>query len=181
MDHQASSFFFGLSWPVLAALAVALCAGALCAWRAVRPRPAASDRRQQAYDLIQALDQYCEWVEAQRHIAFFSDESTHPDSPIGRARAIKHAHFPELSQAMVELLMAHTALVDFFWSQQVQRMKTPEARATATDHDDTYLQLRQRMLDAVRHLAERCRELVGDVPLPAAVSSNGGGFTPAGA
>lgn len=179
MDHQASSDFLGLAWPVLVALIIALCAAALCVWRAMRPRSAVPDRLQPAHDLIQALDQYCGWVEAQRHIAFFTDESAHPDSPIGRARAIKQAHFPELSQAMVELLMAHTALVDFFWSQQVQRMKAPDAWAAATDHDDTYLVLRQRMLDAVRKMAEDCRDLVGDVPLPAAVS--GGGFTTAGA
>ncbi len=180
MDHQASSsFFFGLSWPVLAVIAIALCAAAVFVWRVLRPRPAAPDRRQHAHDLIQALDQYCDWVEAQRHIAFFTDESTHPDSPIGRARAIKHAHFPELSQRMVELLMAHTALVDFFWSQQVQRMKAPEAWAAATDHDETYLVLRQRMLDAVRKMVECCRELVGDVPMPAAL--RGRGFNTAGA
>jgi hypothetical protein len=180
MDHQASSsFFFGLSWPVLAVIAIALCAAAVFVWRVLRPRPAAPDRRQHAHDLIQALDQYCDWVEAQRHIAFFTDESTHPDSPIGRARAIKHAHFPELSQRMVELLMVHSALVDFFWRQQVQRMKEPEAWAAATDHDETYLVLRQRMLDAVRKMAECCRELVGDVPMPAALS--GGGFNTAGA
>lgn len=178
MDHQASPYLFGLTWPVLAALAMALCVAALCVWRAIR-RPPSPDRLQHAHDLIQALDQYCEWVEAQRHIAFFTDESTHPDSPIGRARAIKHAHFPELSQRMVELLMAHSALVDFFWSQQVQRMKAPDAWAAATDHDDTYLVLRQRMLDAVRKMAEDCRDLVGDVPLPAAVS--GGVFNTAGA
>ena len=73
--------------------------------------------------------------------------------------------------------MAHTALVDFFWSQQVQRMKAPDAWAEATEHDDTYLVLRQRMLDAVRKMGEDCRALVGNVPLPAAVS--GGGFKPA--
>ncbi len=170
MDHQASSFFFGLSWPALIAFAVALCAAALCIWRAARPRqrPGTPNRLQHAHDLIQALDQYCEWVEAQRQIAFFTDESTHPDSPLGRARMIKQAHFPELSQAMVELLMAHTALVDFFWSQQVQRMKAPDVWSAATDHA-TYLALRQRMLDAVRHMAECCRDLVGDVPMPAAL------------
>jgi ABC-type nickel/cobalt efflux system permease component RcnA len=179
MDHQASSFFFGLSWLVLAALVIALCAAVLCLWRVVRPRPVATARLQHAHELMQALDQYCDWVEAQRHIAFFSDESVHPDSPIGRARAIKHAHFPELSQRMVELLMVHSALVDFFWRQQVQRMKEPEAWAVATDHDETYLELRQQMLDAVRKMVDCCRELVGDVPMPAAL--RGGGFNTAGA
>jgi len=180
MGHQvSSSFFFAQSWPVTAALVIALCAAALCIWHLLRPRRASPDRRKHAHDLIQALDQYCEWVEAQRHNAFFTDDSTHPDSPIVRAREIKQAHFPELSQRMVELLMAHTALVDFFWGQQVQRMKAPEAWAAATDHDDTYLLLRQQMLDAVCKMLECCRELVGDVPMPAALS--GGGFNTAGA
>lgn len=170
MDHQASSLF-SLSGPVLAVLVIALCAVAVMVWRVMRSRRASPQRLTQAHDLIQALDRYCEWVEAQRHIAFFTDESVHPDSPLERARAIKQAHFPELSQPMVELLMAHTALVDFFWSQQVQRMKDPAAWAAANDHDMHYLALRGRMLDAVRHMAECCRDLVGDVPLPAAVSN----------
>lgn len=181
MGHQASFSLLGLSWPAFIMLAIALGAAAVFLWRVMRPRAQAPCRLQHAHDLIQALDQYCEWVEAQRHIAFFTDESTHIGSPLERARAIKQAHFPELSQAMVEVLVAHTALVDFFWRQQVQRMKAPEQWAASGEHDATYLALRQRMLDAVRQLAEGCRKLVGDVPLPSALTGGvTGGFTPAG-
>lgn len=173
MDHQ---LFFpcGLSVPVVLALLVLLAATAALIRHFMRQRRPAIERQQHAHDLIAALEQYCDWVEAQRHVAFFTDESAHADSPIERARAIKHAHFPELSQAMVELLMAHTALVDFFWTQQVRRMKEPQAWAdTAAQRDATYLELRQRMLAAVRKLAEGCRDIVGELPMPAAVASEG--------
>jgi len=168
MDHRNDFLSGPIVWGLLM---LALLAG-YGVWRGLlvrRRRPAASALRlRKAHDLIHALDAYCDWIEAQRHIAFFTDETARADSPLDRARAIKQAHFPELSQVMVELLMVHTALTDFFWRQQVLRIKSPDGWVQA-EHDAAYLLLKTRMLDAVRRMAEECRDLVGELPLPSAL------------
>jgi hypothetical protein len=144
----------------LAAVAVALMITGI-ARLAARKR---QDRlRAQGYELIFSLKSYSAWVDCQSDEPLTSrdaDELASPQ-PLARARALKDAAFPGLSQHMLRLLQAHSRLVEYLWRQNLMRLSQASGWQPAWQ-DAHYQQIRGAQEDLIQEMIGLCQEMIGD-------------------
>jgi hypothetical protein len=84
-------------------------------------------RRAKALELMEALEHYSMWVAAQRHASYFhgvADDDR--EFPLEHARSLVVGWFPEASEALLAAYAVHNRLLEFFWAQQVLRLRDPE-------------------------------------------------------
>jgi hypothetical protein len=158
--------------PVILSIALGLAlvfAAALVGWQwsAHRRRARVNARRTHGYELIHALKSYSAWSEYQRDqpvTASSLDELTSPES-LTRARALKKACFPELSEHLVRLLQAHSRMVEYLWEQNLLRLSQGSGWKPAYQ-DAQYQQLRGAQEDLIDEMILICRELIGEAGVP---------------
>jgi hypothetical protein len=117
-------------------------------------------RRAKAAELLEALERYSEWAAVQCRSTFFNGESEESASALEEARLLKSGWFPELSAELLEFFAVHNRMIDFLWTQQVLRLKDPEAWLES-DHDARFVQLWRQHRHAVESIADKLSLLVG--------------------
>jgi len=117
-------------------------------------------RRERAGQLLEALASYTGWISAQRRAAFFQGDAQEGDTPLQVVRTIQRDWFPELADEVAQLVEVHAHLIDFLWTQQMLRLKDPEAWFES-DHDARFMQLWRSHRDALRSAAEKLKALAG--------------------
>ncbi|MFL5384633.1 MAG: hypothetical protein ACJ8GN_19085 [Longimicrobiaceae bacterium] len=118
-------------------------------------------RRLKAADALDALARYCHWVASQRRATFFQEHCHECDAPLDELRAALRQCFPELGGEAAELLGAHSRLIDYLWSQQLLRLRDPEAWLEL-DHEAGFALRWEQHLGAAEALAQRLR-LAGEL------------------
>lgn len=147
---------------VLAAAGIAVYGGA----RHIS-RVRAHELRAQGYRLIHALRAYSAWIDGQRDLPFTArslDELTSPE-PLTQARQIRRECFPELSQAMVRLLQAHSRVIEYLWQQNLLRLGQGSGWRPVYE-DRQYQHLRGAQEELIDEIIAKCRELIGDASEP---------------
>ena len=128
----------------------------------VRRASAAARLRGAGYRFIAALQAYSAWVELQRDEpleARTPQELSLPE-PLERALSIKSSDFPQLSQAMVQLLLSHSRLMELLWRRQLLRLSG--AAPGPVYRDPRYVALRDWQEDILQQLVAGCRQQIGE-------------------
>ncbi|HWP13971.1 MAG TPA: hypothetical protein VNN06_19255 [Ramlibacter sp.] len=115
------------------------------------------------YELIFSLKAYSAWVDWQCDEPIMSrntDELTSP-KPLARAREIKQAAFPGLTQHMLRLLQAHSHLVEYLWQQNLLRLSLATGWRPAYQ-DPQYQQIRGAQEDLIQEMIGLVQEAIGD-------------------
>lgn len=149
--------YFSL-WLAAALVAIAFITAALA--RQLRLREL---RRETALVMLDALARYGAWVALQRQTAFFQGEGSQAECPLEQLRTLQARWFPGLANDMVALLAVHVDLVDFLWSQQLLRLKDPEAWLES-DHDARFMALWRRQHAAARPPMRKLRLAAHGMP-----------------
>jgi hypothetical protein len=120
--------------------------------------------RAQGYEFIFSLKTYSVWVDCQSEQPFKCrniDELALPE-PLARARDIKEAAFPDLSQYMLRLLQSHSRLIEYLWQQDLLRLSQAAGWRPAWQ-DSQYQQIRGAQEDLIQEMIGLCREMIGDL------------------
>jgi len=141
---------------VIAALALAIIGRARYSARKRKERFQA-----EGYSLISALKAYSAWVDYQRDEPLSETGELASPEPLARARAIKDASFPGLSQHMLRLLQAHGRLVEYLWRHDMLRRAQASAWRPAWQ-DPQYQQIRGAQDDLIEEMIDLCQETIGD-------------------
>jgi hypothetical protein len=148
---QYHSLWMGL------ALALIAVASAVLAWRA-RVRDA---RRLHAEEALDLLARYSLWLAAWRRLPGFDGEGQQ-GLALARLRDLQQASFPELAEAMAQLLEMHGRILDFLWRQELLRLRDPEAWLES-DHDARFMGLWRQHRESVHAIADRLRGRAGQL------------------
>lgn len=119
-------------------------------------------RRDTALNMLDVLARYGDWVALQRHTAFFQGAGQ-AERLLEEFRHLQAQWFPGLANDIVALLAVHADLVDFLWSQQLLRLKDPEAWLES-DHDARFMDLWRRQHAAARLPMRKLRLAARGVP-----------------
>ena len=121
-------------------LLLALVGVGILSWSLARYRRRHELRRDQAGQLLQALDRYSRWVRTQRLATVFEGEGPEAAAALDTACTIRLAWFPELAGDMAELLAVHNRLLHFLGTQQALWLRDPE-HWLASEHDKRFMAL----------------------------------------
>ena len=147
------------AWLIAALALIALLSAVL-----TRHRRGQDARRQQAQQLLAALQRDSEWVRSQRLVTLFQGESPEAAAALDDACTLRLAWFPELAGDMAELLAVHNRLVIFLGSQQQLWLRDPE-NWLESDHDKRFMALWRQHQFALQALYEKL-QLVASVRIP---------------
>ncbi|MCD6079738.1 MAG: hypothetical protein K0R89_3682 [Ramlibacter sp.] len=144
--------------PYLAAwiLAVVLAIGVL-SWALARHQRRVDLRREQAAQLLQALQRYSAWVCAQRLAAVFQGEGAEAAAALDQACTIRLAWFPELAGDMAQLMAVHNRIVAFLGTQQALWLRDPE-HWLESEHDKRFMALWRQHRFALQALLAKLEE-----------------------
>ncbi len=151
-----------VAW-LVSALCLAVMSLLACRWISHIRQRRAELRRAHGYSLIHSLRAYSAWIECQRDLPFTAqslDELTSP-APLHRAREIRREWFPSLGQQMVQLLQAHSRLIEYLWEQNLLRLTQGTSWKPAY-LDPQYQQLRGSQEDLIDEMMASCRQLIGE-------------------
>ncbi|MBC5781835.1 hypothetical protein H8N03_02700 [Ramlibacter sp. USB13] len=137
------------AWLLLAVAGVAV-----LSWFLARHRRRHDLRRDQAEQLLQALNRYSEWVCAQRLAAVFQGEGPEAAAALDTACTIRLAWFPELAGDMAELLAVHNRLINFLGTQQALWLRDPE-HWLESEHDKRFMALWRQHRYALQALLDK--------------------------
>ena len=148
-----SSFAYYAIWLAASLLLIAVISALV-----VRHAHRRALRRINSIALLRALDRYCEWLVAQRHAMAAADATIH--CALEDIRALQRQYFPELSVEVEPLFAVHARLVDFLVSQQLLRLRDPEAWLDS-DHDRRFMVLWRQHFSAVQLLTDKLKTVTG--------------------
>jgi hypothetical protein len=112
----------------------------------------------QAQRLLDALQRYADWVQAQRFTDGFEGESAEAAAALNEACTIRLRFFPELAADMAQLLAVHKRLMHFLETQQALWLRDP-AQWLASDHDTRFLALWRQHRYCVKAVLTRIEEV----------------------
>jgi hypothetical protein len=108
-------------------------------------------RRLKALEMLDALNRYCEWVDAHRRAPFLA-LGQGADGPLDDVREIGRRWFPDLCVETRSLLAVHSRLSAFLEDQQKLWIGDAEAWLES-DYDSGFAQLWRQHLAAAQVLA----------------------------
>ena len=117
-------------------------------------------RRLKAIEVLDALACYSDWVAVQGRTPFFQGDARQEDSPLQQVRAIRKKWFPELSNEAAEIFAVHARLIDFLWTQQMLRVRDPEAWLES-DYDMQFMELWRLHVRAMNAIVKKLRPVAG--------------------
>jgi hypothetical protein len=138
-------------------VASVLAAGAL-SWLLARYHWRDELRCAQAQRLLDALQRYSDWVQAQRLATVFTGESAQAAAALEEACTIRLRWFPELAADMAELLAVHRRLLEFLGSQQALWLRDPESWLES-EHDKHFMALWRQHRRSLRALLSRMEQV----------------------
>ena len=141
-----------------ACLLAATFAVGVLSWLLARYKRRHDLRSLQAQELLQALQQYSQWVCAQRLAAVFQGEGPEAAAALDQACTIRMAWFPELSGDMAELLAVHNRLINFLSTQQQLWLRDPE-HWLESEHDKRFMALWRQHRYALQALLSRLEQV----------------------
>jgi hypothetical protein len=147
---------------LLSFVAAVVVAVALAAWVAHLVRNRHEDLRARGYELIACLKAYGAWIDCHRDdlpVPHDLDELALPE-PLARACAVKDGAFPSLSQHMLQLLQAHSRLVECLWRRNLLRLTQGAGRPAW--RDPQYLHVRGAIEDLLEEIIGLTQEKIGD-------------------
>jgi len=153
--HILLSLFYYLLWLVGGLMVMAAISAGIT--RHLRLRLL---RRLKAIEVLDALACYSDWVAVQGRTPFFQGDARQEDSPLQQVRAIRKNWFPELSNEAAEIFAVHARLIDFLWTQQMLRVRDPEAWLES-DYDRQFMDLWRLHVRAVNETVEKLRQVAG--------------------
>jgi hypothetical protein len=121
-------------------LVALLAAIGVLSWLLARHKGRHDLRRIQAQRLLDVLQQYSEWVCAQRLAAVFQGEPPEAAEALDEACTIRMAWFPELAGDMAQLVAVHNRIINFLGTQQTLWLRDPE-HWLESDHDKRFMAL----------------------------------------
>jgi hypothetical protein len=150
-----SSLSYYLLWLAGGLLAIAFISAGVARYLRLRLM-----RRLKAIQVLDALARYSDWVAAQGHTPYFQGDAREEDSPLQEVRTIRQQWFPELSNETAEIFAVHARLIDFLWTQQMLRVRDPEAWLES-DYDSQFMGLWRLHARAVHAAVEKLRLVAG--------------------
>lgn len=118
-------------------------------------------RRMKAAEALDALERYSYWVTASRRALFFQGDVQVGNSPVEEVEAIRQECFPELAVDAARINLVHSRLVQFFASQQRQRLRDAESWLDS-DHDRQFTELWDEHVHAVSAITQKLKPLVDE-------------------
>ena len=110
--------------------------------------------------MLDALACYSDWVAVQGRTPFFQGDARQEDSPLQQVRAIRKKWFPELSNEAADIFAVHARLIDFLWTQQMLRVRDPEAWLES-DYDKQFMDLWRLHVRAINATVKKLRPIAG--------------------
>jgi hypothetical protein len=141
------------AWLVVSVLA----AGAL-SWLLASHHMRDELRCLQAQRLLDALQRYSDWFQAQRLTTVFSGEGVQAAAALDEACTIRVRWFPELAPDLAELLAVHRQLLDFLDSQQALWLREPE-HWLESEHDKRFMALWRQHRRSLKALLSRIEQV----------------------
>jgi len=148
---------------LVSCLLVAALVLATIGWARQAGRKREEHLRDLGYELIFSLKSYSAWVDSLRDEPFMTRDTDELASPrhLARAREIKEAWFPGLSQHMLRLLQAHSHLIEYLWQQNLLRLSQASGWRPVYQ-DPQYQQIRGAQEELIGEMIGLCQELIGD-------------------
>ena len=129
----------------------------LLSWLLTRHQRRYDLRRIQGQRLLDALQQYSDWVCGQRLAAVFQGEPAEAAEALDEACTIRLAWFPELAGDMAQVVAVHNRIINFLGTQQALWLRDPE-HWLESDHDKRFMALWRQHRFALQALQVRLEE-----------------------